>query len=174
MRNILELGVTAVLLSLYSIAACAGSPGGLEVITLANAKGGAYAADISAFFERFDHDAHASYCENAQLNISGVYKKNGSKGINSELALSATQDRKQRSLLGHMMTAFRDKNHPRGFDAALVYDVKNDALLIYGISADSDTKVYASVLPLADLTDKKKVDAAICHALVNIPVLAEP
>ena len=72
------------------------------------------------------------------------------------------------------MTKFRDKNHDRGFDAALVYDVKDGSLVLHGVSADIDTKVVSSVLPFSDLKNTAKVNAAICHALVNIPVLAEP
>lgn len=174
MKIFFRLSAAATLLCLCSMTASAGSPDGLEIVTLAAPAGAAYAGDISAFFDRFDHDITASNCENAQLNIAGVYKKNGDKGINAALGLAATKSRKQRDLLGRLMTAFRDKNHPRGFDAALVYNVDKDTLLLYGISPPASVRVGASVLPLADLKNPKKVDAAICHALITMPVLAEP
>jgi ribosomal protein S12 methylthiotransferase accessory factor YcaO len=88
--------------------------------------------------------------------------------------MGATTDKKQRAALAKLMAKFRDKTHDRGFDGALVYDVQNEKILLYGVSALASIKQSVSVLPLADLRDPKKADRAVCHALIQLPVLAEP
>jgi hypothetical protein len=103
-----------------------------------------------------------------------VYPHADKAGITPAMALGSTNDIKQRRSLGKVMARFRDKNHERGFDGALAYDVQDDKILLYGISAMPSVKLHASVLPLTDLRDAKKTGLAICHALVHLPVLAEP
>ncbi len=172
--KILKSCLFALIATAANPAAWAGTPDGLQLISLATERADPYATAINAYFDRYDHDATASHCENSRLNIGGVYVKKGKKGLNSEMALAGAVNKKKRQQLGLLMTKFRDKNHDRGFDAGLVYDVKDESLILYGVSADIDTKVVSSVLPITDLQNPAKVNAAICHALVNIPVLAEP
>lgn len=164
----------ALMAAVMNSTALAGTPDGLQIISIAAEKAESHAAAISAYFDRFDHDPTASQCGNAQLNIGGVYIQKSKKGINRDLALSAVTSKKTRQQLGKLMTKFRDKNHDRGFDAALAYDVKGENVVFYGLSADIDTRVYSSTVAIVDLQNNSKVNAAICHALVKIPVLAEP
>jgi hypothetical protein len=108
------------------------------------------------------------------LNIAGAYYKTENTGITPDIAIAALSDATKRDRLGKLMKKFRDKNHEHGFDGALAYDVKDEKIFLYGISPLRKVKIYASVLPMEDLHNTKKINLAICHALVNIPVLAEP
>lgn len=154
--------------------AIAGSPDGLQLVMVGTAKAAAQKPALDAFFKRYNPGTTDADCEDTQLNINSVYAEPGKAGITPELAIAATTDKKQRAALGKLMSKFRDKTHDRGFDGALVYDVQNDKILLYGISAMSSIKQYVSVLPLSDLQNPKKANLAVCHALVQLPVLAEP
>ena len=165
---------TGLLLACAHAMACAGSPGGLQIVIVGTAKALPHGVALDAFFARYNADNNDADCDNSQLNIDSVYRKAAQAGVTPDLALAATSDRKQRKRLGGLLGRFRDKNHPRGFDGALAYDLRDDKILLYGISAMPEIKIYASVLPMADLRDIKKINMAICHALVHLPVLEEP
>ena len=154
--------------------AIAGSPDGLQIVMIGTARAAAQKPALDAFFFRYNPGTTDADCEDTQLNINSVYAEPGKAGITPELAISATTDKKQRAALGKLMSKFRDKTHDRGFDGALVYDVQNDKILLYGISAMSSIKQFVSVLPLSELQNPKKTNLAVCHALVQLPVLAEP
>jgi hypothetical protein len=154
--------------------AIAGSPDGLQLVLVGTAKAAAQKPALDAFFKRYNPGSTDADCEDTQLNINSVYADPGKAGITPELAIAATTSKQQRAALGKLMSRFRDKSHDRGFDGALVYDVQNDKILLYGISAMSSIKQYVSVLPLSDLQNPKKANLAVCHALVQLPVLAEP
>lgn len=154
--------------------AMAGAPGGLQIVLIGTDKAAEYRPAIDDFFKRYNPDNGESDCEDTQLNIDSVYAPSTGSNITPELAVTATRDKKQRVKLGRSMTRFRDAQHKRGLDGALLYDIQNDKIILYGISAMSSVKVYASALPLPDLRNPKKTSQAICHALVQLPVLAEP
>jgi hypothetical protein len=145
-----------------------------NTVSVTTPKGQAYSPVVTDFLARYDHAPDAVDCDGAQLNIDSVHQMANGKGINGELALAAGWSKKSRAELGKLMVAFRDKNHDRGFDATLVYDIRDNNLVIYGISPVAKEKVYTSSVRIADLQNKTKVDAAICHVLVNIPVLETP
>lgn len=166
--------IAVLVLAGWASMASAGSPDGLQLVMIGTAKAAAQKPALDAFFKRYNPNTTDADCEDTQLNINSVYGEPGKAGITPELAIAATSDKKRRAALGQLMSKFRDKTHDRGFDGALVYDVQNDKILLYGISAMSSIKQYVSVLPLSDLQDLKKANLAICHALVQLPVLAEP
>jgi len=151
----------------------AGSPGGLQILLAGTPRAASHAGALVAFFKRYDPDSNDADCENAQLNIDSVELHVEKTNISPELALDAANNARQRSKLATLMTRFRDRTHDRGFDGVLAYDVQNDNIVLYGISAMPSIKIYASAMPLADLHNEKKTSFAICHALVHLPVLAE-
>lgn len=155
----------------------AGSPGGLELIALGSSKALPYAPAVADYFRRVDSDAGASDCENRMLTVDQVrYQKArvGTTDISSQLMLEAVFSKPKRKQLAAALSAFRAKDVERGFDGALVYDVVGSDLVWYGVSANPDRRVFTARVPVAELDNKAKVNAALCHILVNIPVQAEP
>lgn len=172
--NMFSKMIAVSMLAGWASTAIAGSPDGLQLVMIGTAKAAAQKPALDAFFKRYNPGTTDADCEDTQLNINSVYAEPGKAGITPELAIAATTDKKQRAALGKLMAKFRDKTHDRGFDGALVFDVQNDKILLYGISAMSSIKQYVSMLPLSDLQYPKKTNLAVCHALVQLPVLAEP
>ena len=76
--------------------------------------------------------------------------------------------------LGKLLTRFRDATLDHGFDAALVYEVRDGKVRLYGISGDPDDKVLVSSLTLDEARDQKKFNVAVCKAVASLGVLAEP
>ena len=113
-------------------------------------------------------------CDDGSLNIgkalfaSGVYK------IPADLAIVAVTEAKQRKSLARSLASYRDKSHPRGFDAALIVEVDAGEMRLTGISADATEKPYKSTLPLSTLEDASKLQRALCSSLGALPVLDEP
>lgn len=155
----------------------AGSPGGLQLLTLPTARALPYQATIASFFSRVGHDAGASDCENAMLSVDTVYDKKarvGNTGIDSQFALEAVFSKSRRRQLAAALNKFRDRDIKRGFDAALVYDVVGNDVVFYGVSAHAGERVFTARVRVAETSDKAKVNAALCHVLVNLPVLVAP
>jgi hypothetical protein len=170
MSIIKKMYLVALMVSLHTVA-LAGSPGGMELIVVATKRAASYTGKIKPYFTNYKQDSAEATCDDEQLDIAGIYLKSGSMGITGELAVSAVTIPKQRKKLNKMMTAFRDKNHDRGFDVALAYDLASDKLVFYGISAYPRVKAHSTFLALADIEDKEKLARAICLAIVQLRVL---
>ena len=164
--------IAASLLFAILAPAHAGSPGGLQVVVLGSAKAAPHIGQVKSFFA-MPHDDPMS-CLDSQLNLNSGYRKGAPKGITADLALAAVADKRKRATLARLLSGYRDKDHKRGFDAALAYDVKGSKLTFYGISAFADADVEVSAIALADVNDKQKFNLAVCKALVNLPVMEAP
>lgn len=154
--------------------ALAGSPGGLELIALASSKAAPYTPAVAAYFKRIGHDGGASQCENAMVSVDNVQYQSARQAISSQMVLEAVFSKKKRQQLGTALSKVRDKDVRRGFDGALVYDVVGSDVVFYGVSADATEKVFTARVPVTAIDQPDKVNAALCHILVNLPVLVAP
>ena len=166
-RNILAI---ALLGSLHA-ASFAGSPGGLRIIAVPTSKALAYEGRIKGFFKQYDQSSTQGVCDDAQLSVGSVQYNSGTTGITGDFAKKAATLPKQRKKLNHMLTTYRDKTYPRGFDLALVYDVVGEKMVFQGISGFAKQKVNSSSVALTDIEDNSKVALAICRAAAHAPVL---
>lgn len=155
----------------------AGSPGGLQLVALGTGAAAPYQPAIASYFARVGRDAGASDCENAMVTVDKVRYKNARAGatqIDAQLVLEAVFSKTKRQKLAAALSKFRAADLDRGFDGALVYNVVGTDLVLYGVSADAAQRVFTARVPLAHIADTARVNAALCHILVNLPVLAEP
>lgn len=165
---------TAVSLTLLICAAAAhaGSTDGLNIAAIGDKSALLYANSVKQFFA--DYTADGIECGDYALRLQNVYTTDLPPSLTSELALAAVKEPAKHIKLGKVLTGFRSKALPRGYDGALAYEVNGTQLRFYGISGASDEKVVASTLPVADAGNQKKFNVAACKALASLPVLAEP
>lgn len=152
----------------------AGSPGGLELLSLATSKAAPYAPVVAGYFKRVGREAAASDCENGMVNVDKVQYQSPKKAITSQLVLEAVFSKARRQQLGMMLSKVRTQDVERGFDGALVYDVIGNDVVFYGVSAEPSEKVRTARVPVAEIGQPARVDAALCHIMVNLPVLQAP
>ena len=169
--KVLQRCVAALLVAAV-LPASAGSPGGLKIVVIGAAKTAAYAEQVKTYFAMSHSDPMS--CLDSTLNLNSGYSESTPKGMTADLALGAVSDKKKRRQLGKLMSAYRDSAHPRGFDGALAYDLKDGKLALHGVSALADAEVATSWIALADVKDKSKFNLAMCKALVNLPVMEAP
>jgi hypothetical protein len=153
--------------------AYAGSPDGLSIAVVGNASGAPYTGAIKQFVA--DHHAHkVADCSETRLSVANAYFTNLPPQLTGDLAVAAVHDKARRKRLGKLLTGFRDATLNHGFDAALAYEVRDGKVRLYGISGDPRDKVLASSLPLDEAQDQKKFNVAVCKAVAELFVLAEP
>ena len=155
-------------------ASLAGSTDGLELVVVATSKAAPYAKKVEGVFAAYEKNRQGYSCEDSRLHIEGALFKSAPTGITGKLAKGAVSDPKQRKKLGRMLTTYRDKYHPRGFDGALVVDLTDRKMVFHAVSPMLDEKTYTSSLPLAQIDDEAKVAQAICRAVVYLSVQGEP
>ena len=165
---------TVILLSLLANAgaAQAGSSDGLNIAAIGSANAVQYTRAVKQFFS--DYTADGIACGDYALRLQNVYATDLPPQLTGELALGAANDKARHRKLGKILTGFRSKTLPRGFDGALAYEVKGAQLRLYGISGASDEQVVVATLPVSQASDQKKFNLAACKALASLPVLAEP
>lgn len=154
-------------------AALAGSPGGLLVLVVPSSSAQAQLAPVKAYLDRYGPD-DGKDCGKSMLSIGQIRYAAARDEIQPDLAIAATVDAKQRRRLAKALTAYRDKAYPRGFDAALVVNVKGGQLELFGISGDGGAKPYKGTLPMAALGTPARLHDAMCRALGELPVLEAP
>ena len=155
-------------------AALAGSPDGLTILVITSGPALPHPGPIKSYFDRYRPGSKAASCEGGSLNIADAQFVTSTHKISADSAISAAQDDKQRRRLVKAFASYRDRSLPRGFDAALIIDVKAGQLQLTGISADAEGNPYKSTLPVAALANASRVQQGLCRALGESPVLAEP
>ena len=169
MRTIHKYSALA-LLSIFPALSHAGSPGGLYLLALPTAKAIAYTPAIKEFFKGYYSRDISGGCGENTLSVERVYHDGAKVGISGDFAIKAMTSKPVHRKLGKMMGAFRHPEYERGFDAALVYDVKGASLVFYGISQFTEVKKYTSPVALTDVGDMVKLTHAICLAAARLPV----
>lgn len=150
----------------------AGSPGGLQLLVLGTPGAIEHKPKVEQFFAAYNADPSDFDCDNRQLRIEEALQK-PPKGITSDMALAAVTDAKQRKVLSKAMAKYRAPDYDRGFDGALLYDVKDGKLTFYGISALDKIGILTTALNATEWDDKSKFNLKICRAL-QLPVLHAP
>jgi hypothetical protein len=157
-------------LLIWTAAAWAGSPGGLNIAVVADPSAAQYIGPLKQFFAHRDEVA----CSRYPLNLDMLAIKAIPRELTSELALGAVADRTKLRKLGKILTGYRDNYFSRGFDGALALEVKDTKLRMYGISAAGNERTVVSTLPVSAAANQKLFDIAACKALASLPVLVEP
>ena len=165
---------TALSLSFLICAATAhaGSTDGLNIAAIGDKSAPGYANSVKQFF--IDYTADGIECGDYALRLENVYTNDLPPSLSSELALGAVRDQAKHKKLGKILTGFRSKALPHGYDGALAYEVRGAQLRLYGISGAADEKVVIAALPVTDAGNQKKFNLAACKALASLPVLAQP
>jgi len=166
-----QLSIASLLAAMHMMAQ-AGSPEGLQLVVLGTPGATGYKVKVEQFFTAYDADPTGFDCDNRQLNIQNTVQKS-LKAITPDLALAAVSDLKKRLSFSKAISKYRDSDHERGFDGALLYDAKDGKLVFYGISAWDKKPVQKAELSTSELDDKRKFNLAICRAL-HMPVLQAP
>lgn len=152
----------------------AGSPGGLNILVIPSGAAQAHLAPVRDYLDRFASGGPGSDCGDSLLDLADVRFANALHRIPEDLGTAAITDAKQRKRLAKALASYRDKHLRRGFDGALVIDVKSDQVQLAGISADGTEKPYEAKLPLSALAKPGRLRQAMCKALARLPVLEEP
>ncbi|MGK5023632.1 hypothetical protein [Janthinobacterium sp. RB2R34] len=164
---------TALSLSLLICASAhAGSPDGLNIAAIGDKSALVYANSVKQFF--IDYTADGIECGDYALRLQNVHTNDLPPSLGSELALGAVSNQAKHKKLGKILTGFRSKALPHGYDGALAYEVRGGQLRMYGISGAADEKVVVVALPVSEASKQKKFNLAACKALASLPVLAQP
>lgn len=166
-----ELSVASMLAAL-NIAAQAGSPEGLQLVVLGTSGAAGSKAKVEQFFSAYDADPTGFDCDNRQLNIQDTVQRS-LKAITPDMALAAVSNPRNRPAFTKAMSKYRDRGHDRGFDGALLYDVIDGKLMLYGVSAWDKKSIQKVELSVGESEDKRQINLAICRAL-HMPVLLAP
>lgn len=166
--------ILALVLLLANTAARSGSPDGLHLLIVSNDNASAYASVVQDYFNRYRPGYKGFSCEDAQLNIASVYQKSHPAGIDADQVRLAIKTVPAHKKLARLLQRYRDKQNDCGFDGVLYYEVKEQYLDIRGISAGDHSDIYLSKIPLAKTNDEKAINAAMCKAIINLPILKEP
>ncbi|HEY0491477.1 MAG TPA: hypothetical protein VGD30_18350 [Telluria sp.] len=148
----------------------AGSPDGLQLLVLGTSQAAVAQPKIAKYFVEYEKSQGNFDCDDIMLNIGSTMQQPASS-ITSDKALLSVTDKKQRLAFSKSLTSYRDAQHGRGFDGALLYDVQNGSLKLYGISAWSKEKIHRSELKVADWNNKERFRLAMCRAIAEMPVL---
>lgn len=165
-----------VLSAMLATAPClglAGSPDGLQLLIIGTAQGSIAQPKIAQYLAEYEKSQGNFDCDDIMLNIGSALQE-PVRTIAPEKALLSISDKKQRLAFSKSLTAYRDSKHQRGFDGALLYDVQNGALKLYGISAWSKEKIHRSEVKPGDWDNKEKFRLAMCRAIAEMPVLQAP
>lgn len=166
-----QLSIAGLLAALH-MAAQAGSPEGLQLVVLGTSSAAAHKVKVEQFFSAYDADPTGFDCDNRQLNIRDTVQRS-LKVITPDMALAAVSDPQKRPAFIKAISKYRDREHDRGFDGALLYDVIDGKLVFYGVSAWDKKPIQRVELSVDELEHKHKVNLAICRAL-HMPVLQAP
>ncbi|WP_154667903.1 hypothetical protein [Pseudoduganella violaceinigra] len=161
------------LLASAPLFALAGSPDGLQLLVLGTSQASAAQPKVAQYLAEYEKSQGNFDCDDIMLNIGSAMQKPVS-AISPEKALLSVSDNKQRTLFSKALASYRDPQHKRGFDGALLYDVQNGSLKIYGISAWTKEKIHRSEVKSSDWDNKEKFRLAMCRAMAEMPVLQEP
>jgi hypothetical protein len=93
--------------------------------------------------------------------------------LTSELALAAVHDKAKRKQVGKILTSYRNGVLDHGFDAALVYEVKDGKVRLVGLSGAADEKPLLATLPVDAANDQQQFNMAACKAVAELPFLGE-
>jgi len=162
----------AMALMLASAASHAGSPGGLQLLVLGAPDAAEHQQRIAAYFAAYEADPAGFGCNQRPLQIDNAHQQ-PVKNATPEMALAAVASATQRKKFSRAMEKFRDPDHDRGFDGALLYAARDGKLKLYGISAWTEEAILVSTLGPADWSDPKKFKLGMCRVL-QMPVLQEP
>ena len=162
--------VTLALLAALPMVSDAGSPGGLHILALPTSKAVMYEPVMKKFFDEFNVRNIPTDCGETHLQIDRVYYDGARIKTSGDAALRAMTSSAEHRKLGKKMAAFRHPGYELGFDAAVVYDVKGDLFILYGISQFHDIKKYTSKIALSDVNDIAKLTKAVCLAASRLPV----
>jgi hypothetical protein len=152
----------------------AGSLDGLNILVIPSGPALARLGAIKAYFDTYRPGSRSANCGDGSLNIADARFATVAHKLPAELGTAAVRDTKQRKRLAKALESYRDKTHPRGFDAALIVDVDASQIRLTGISADPTGKPYKSTLRFSELEDPSQVQGALCRALGELPVLDSP
>lgn len=166
-----QLSIASLLAALH-LAAQAGSPEGLQLVVLGTPGAAGHKVKVEQFLTAYDADPSGFDCDNRQLNIQDTVQKS-LKAITPDMALAAVSDAKKRPAFSKAISKYRDRDHDRGFDGALLYDVMDGKLVLYGISAWDKKPIQKVELSVSESNDRSKFNLAICRAL-HMPVLQAP
>ena len=155
-------------------AARAGSPDGLTILVITSSPALPHLGPIKSYFDSYRPGSKTARCEGGSLNIADTHFATAVHKMSAALGTAAVRDSKQRKRLAKALASYRDKNLTRGFDAALIVDVKDGQMHLTGISADAAGKPYKSTLPISALDNPTKIQQGICGAVGELPVLMEP
>lgn len=122
-------------------------------------------------FRQLPFGQRYSNCRDGSFNIAQVSFREARHKIEPALALAATGNAQQRGRLARSLTAYRDEAHPRGFDAALFVDAKDEQIQFFGFSGDGRAKPYKASLALTALKTPSQLQEAMYRALGELPVL---
>jgi hypothetical protein len=165
-KTIFVLGLLACMSS-----AQAGSPDGLSLAVIPSETALPYAGMMKQFLA--DARTHTIKCGENRVSLENVYIKNVPPQLTSELALGAVHDKAKRKQLGKILTGYRNGMLDHGFDAALVYEVKEGKLRLIGLSGAADEKPLVATLPVDAANDQQQFNMAGCKAVAELPSLGE-
>lgn len=151
----------------------AGSPDGLQLLVLGTNQASILQPKIAQYLTDYEKSQGNFDCDNIMLNIGSAVQAPIST-ISPEKALLSVSDKKQRATFSKALASYRDSQHERGFDGALLYDVENGSLKLYGISAWTKEKIHRAELKSSDWDNKEKFRLAMCRAIAEMPVLQAP
>jgi hypothetical protein len=75
--------------------------------------------------------------------------------------------------VGKILTSYRKSVLDHGFDAALVYEVKDGKVRLVGLSGAADEKPLVATLPVDAANDQQQFNMAGCKAVAELPFLGE-
>jgi hypothetical protein len=173
MTSIKTFALALVLMSVY-FSAAAGSSRGLHIVVVATPAGIAYLPAVRSFFEQYNVDDGKSDCDGAQLNVDSVIMGKRAARISSDLTVSAVSDKHKRKRLTALLASYYGKPADGGVDGVLIVDSRAGELWLYGIPALLGTAVQRARFRSGDLADEPKLNRAVCHALIHMPVMEAP
>jgi len=153
--------------------AFAGSPDGLQLLILGTSQASAVKPKIAQYLVEYEKSQGNFDCDDIMLNIGSAMLEPVT-AISPEKAMLSVSGNKHRAALSKALASYRDPQHKRGFDGALLYDVQGSSLKLYGISAWSKEKIHRSEVKATDWDNKEKFRLAMCRAMAEMPVLQAP
>jgi hypothetical protein len=168
--------VTAISISLLAAVprlSLAGSPDGLQLLILGTDRSRGAQQKVAQYLDEYQNSVGNFDCDDYTLNIASTVQGPVAT-ISSDKAMASISDKKQRLAFFKTLSKYRDQQHKRGFDGALLYDVHHGTLKLYGISAWTKEKIHRTEIGSHDWNNKDKFRLAMCRALAEMPVLQSP